>query len=286
MLFLICAFGAGSFFTGCKKKDNTTKTTSSSADTETPADDALADNTYTDVDNIGSEAVLNAGVNKTGGKYFYINTQCANISLDSTYNNTPGNWRVIINFGTVPCLCLDGKLRSGEIIITWSGKRFLEKGNTINYTLSNYTVNGYKVAGSKTVTNLGPNSLGQPQWHIVVSGGQITRILDGATSTYNSDRIRTWTAGYKTLFITALDTFTVANGYNTVTDSGTSFKGVAYTVTITSPLYVTMNCKYFISSGTLSITEGKNIATINYGTDCSPTITGTINGYSFTIIRP
>jgi len=284
MLLMAGIFGVSLFFTGCKKKDTTTTTTSSSYDTETPADDALADKTYTDVDNIGSEAVLNAGVNKTGGTYFYINTQCATITFDST--SKPGTWVATIDFGTTGCLCIDGKIRSGQIIVTWSGGRFMQKLTVINYTLKNYVVNGYKVAGSKTVTYLGPNSLGQPQWHIVVTGGQITRPIDGAVATYTSDRIRTWTAGYEKLYLMPNDTFSIANGYNSVTDAGTSFKGVNYTVTINTPLYVTMNCKYFITSGVLTLTEGKNTATINYGTDCSSSITGTINGYSFVIVRP
>ncbi len=281
MLLLISLFGVGSFFSGCKKKDSTS---SVSVDTETASDDALADNTFTDVDNIGSEAVLNAGVNKTGGTYFYINTQCATISFDST--SKPGTWVATINFGTTGCVCIDGKTRSGEIIVTWTGGRYMQKNTVINYTFKNYVVNGYKVAGSKTVTNLGPNSSGQPQWHIVVSGGQITRPSDGAVATYSSDRIRTWTVGYNILFFAYLDQFTIANGYNTVTDSGNSFKGVAYTVTISTPLTIAFDCKYFITSGVLNLTAGTNNATINYGANCSPTIIATINGKSYTINRP
>lgn len=273
MLFAVGLFAAGSFLSGCSKS-------TTNADTSAMEDQAYADNTYTDVDNIGSEAIQNSGAHKSGGTWLYINVGCASITVDSA---VMGVTTVTVDFGTTGCVCRDGRTRTGKIIITYNG-RYRDAGTVITYTLSNYTVDGNKVEGSKTVTNMGPNTNGQPRWHVVVTGGKITK-TDGTSATYSSDRIRTWSKGYLTADV-ADDEYLLDNGNNTVTDQGVNFKGQSYTVTITKTLHIVVACTWHIESGTLAFTAGSNTASIDFGDDtCNDLLSVTLNGKTYNNIK-
>src|SRR6202012_2249016 len=107
---------------------------------------------------------------KTNTRYFKTNETLdmlsgpnINISLDTTSNTR----KIVVDFGT-GTTCKDGKVRSGQIIATWTGP-YRATGTMITITFNNYTINGDKVTGTKTVTNEGLNANGNIHYKIEVT---------------------------------------------------------------------------------------------------------------------
>jgi hypothetical protein len=256
-----------SLIVGCKKDEI------EDTDTATTSDNALAEASFSDAENISDQAANGAVTTyRTVIPEAGLLSTCATVTIDTTV--TP---KVItINFGTANCLCLDGRYRRGQILVSFNGA-YRDSASTHTITFSNYYVNDNKIDGTKTVTNRGHNSAGHLYYDIAVNGS-IVLANGGGTITWSSARQREWIAGESTL-IWSDDEYLI-----TGSASGTTAKGVAYSAVIGQALRIKLNCKNIVS-GTIAITpSGKLTRTINYGDGtCDDKATVTIGGNVFNI---
>jgi len=267
---LIAAF-AFLLIAGCKKDDKT------DTDTQSAVDNAFAQGIYDEVSTMSDQA------HETGALYGYrgsategsLLSQCATVTID-----TAGNPKhITIDFGTTNCACSDGRNRRGKVLVAYSGG-YRDSASTYTISFDGYYVNDYHVEGTKTVTNKGTNSSGN-KWFDINVNGTITS-PGGQVLTWTSQRQREWVAGESTLLNWLDDVYHI-----TGTASGTSFAGVSFSASITSPLVVALNC-YWIKDGVLEFTpSGIQTRVINYGYQngaCDNKAEVTIGSNSYIII--
>ena len=257
----------------CTKNNSSNNTDD---ETQTAADFSFAESTNDDVTTISAQSEDDGVTGSFGDStYGYLLSPCANVSID----NISVPHRIIIDFGTSDCLCLDGKYRRGKILVAYTG-RYRDSGSTHTISFDNYYVNNYKVDGTQTVINNGFNTAGNITFSIQVN----STITDttGNTLTYTSLRTREWVAGETTggLLGWPDDVYSI-----TGTASGTAFSGGHFSANITSPLIVALNCRW-VEKGTIEFKpDGKLTRTIDYGNgDCDNKATVSIAGISFNIL--
>jgi len=249
--------------TGCRKNEDL------DSDTSTAADNALAEATFTDVNNIADEGATGSLNSYKGGSADGILSTCATISFSVSGNDTV----MTIDFGPVNCLCKDNRYRRGQIIVTWSGA-YKDPGHVHTITFNNYFVNDNQVMGVKTITNNGPNNAGNLSYSVDVNGSIIlSQANGGATISWVSQRTREFIAGAST------PTWTDDVYLITGSASGSSSAGKSFTATITSPVRKELAC-HFLVSGTIEFNpSGKATRTIDFGNGaCDNDATVTING--------
>lgn len=243
-------------------------------DSNVVKDQNMAESLFSEVKDMADEAWLASSKSGKSGEQtdWVILGPCATITHDTLVNPH----LITIDFGTVNCLCTDGKYRRGIITISYSGK-YRDSGTVITHSFNNYFVNDHQLLGTKTVTNNGLDSNGYLSYSIVVAGSVI-KPNNGGTITWNSTRTRTWIAGSSTLSWLD-DVYLISGSANGITASATSF-----TMLITTPLQKNIGCKHFVS-GVLEITpSGKPVRIIDYGNGtCDNIVTLTVNGTSYTI---
>jgi len=145
-LMLVAIIGVT--FTSCRKDRDEELL---DKDTSAGSDNALAEGSFNDVNNIADEAAdgsLTSYLAPTQSDNRGTMGVCATITHDTTV--TPR--LLTINFGTTNCLCNDGRYRRGEIKVSYTGK-YRDSASTHTITFNNYFVNDNQVLGSKTVTN-------------------------------------------------------------------------------------------------------------------------------------
>jgi hypothetical protein len=178
---------------------------------------------------------------------------------------------ILIDFGDDDCVGYDGRIRTGKLYITYSG-RYREAGTIITITPDDYTVNGHLLQGQKTIENLGLNASGQLHYAITVSG-TVTAPDNSWTISYEANRVRTWIEGQNTLML--WDDVYEING----SGSGINRNGVAYTSTITYPLRAQVGCNWIVSGRITVEPEGYATRYINFGLgECDSGFTVTVNG--------
>jgi hypothetical protein len=257
----------------CKKEDTSEQESSA---TEASRDNAQAENVFDDV---------SQQIDETAMRSIYLDPQttlssatgCPAVTIDFP-NTTTWPKVVTIDYGTSNCTNTNGVSRRGQIIATFSGP-YRATGTIISITFNNYYVNDNKVEGLKTITNGGLNSSGQMFWNINVQNAKITR-TDSSYVTWNSTRVRTWTAGQSTYGIRLDDVFEVSGSA-----TGGNSNGNSYTSTITSPLYIAFNCRW-IEAGIIKLTPSNRPArTIDFGVagNCDDQATVVVNGKSYAI---
>jgi hypothetical protein len=180
-----------------------------------------------------------------------------------------------VDWGSSNCDCNDGKTRRGKIVTTFTGS-YLAQGTILTHTPVAYYVNDILIEGTKTVENMGLNANGKPFFNVTVDG-QAT-FTTGETMTYESSRVRTWTAGFTTPIYRWDDTYEI-----TGTASGTHSNGNSFTSQVLSPVGINMGCGFPVS-GIIDFTPaGLPTRTIDYGNGtCDLTFTVTVNGNTYT----
>ncbi|MCT4581512.1 MAG: hypothetical protein N4A35_08860 [Flavobacteriales bacterium] len=275
----LCLVIGGLIFSthSCKKEEEPAEE-EPSTNIDASKDYAVSETAFNDVYAIVSEIAQNE--NDLKSTYFFGN--CAAITISPSLPDTTFPKTVTIDFGN-SCVGLDGKTRSGTVTATFSG-RYRDSSTVINVT-PNYTVNGYTLTGSKTITNEGRNNLQQSYFSIVVNG-TVTH-PNGNSSTWTSNRTRTWIEGENTTFL--------SHGWTGITDdvyeisgtgSGVTQNGLAYTANISTPLIIYVNCRWIVE-GVLEITpNGLATRSIDYGVradGCDNNATVSVNNLSFPI---
>ena len=236
---IICFFTLSVLTVSCRK--NQDKNDSA----EIAQQSSLAQTTMNNLGIMTAEAIH--------GSFSSFAATCATI----TYDTTGVSKGIVINYGTIDCVCADGKRRRGVISVS-APTGFVNFGSVITTSTSNYFVNDTQVDGSRsiTLTNLNTSKIN--------SVATVTLPEDRGTFTWNGDFVRTYLSGKNTPYIQD-DEYTYkgsANGINT--------KNVEYNMEITDPLKIQMGCRW-IKGGIFKITASsiKEEATLDYGTgDC------------------
>lgn len=272
-LYTAAVFVALLSLSACKKdRTNNTNVTTQEEDTQYADDMAKADQAFDELDGFADQAdalgnvALKGGPNPLGG--------CATVTKDTV--GTPDS--LTIDFGPTNCLCKDGRYRRGKIIVTQTG-HYKDSAFNRTFAFNGYYVNDNMVYGSKSVTNMGHNSASHLFYNIVVDGHMVLKTTNDTIS-HLANRTRTFTAGENTTQL--------ADDEYDITGSGSHTKatGKKFTVNITSPLHIALNCNW-IESGTVSILPqgATNPRVLDYGNgNCDDSATITVNNKSKTII--
>lgn len=250
---------------GCKKSVD-------SEDTGIGKDHATLEKTFNDVQSISDQAGTSGSVSSFRSGEPTILGGCATVTNDTI--SVPHV--LTIDFGTANCTGVDGNLRRGKIIVTYSG-HYSDAGSYHTITFNNYFVNDNQVTGTKTVTNMGLDANGHTYWTVAVNGSIILGNNAGTIS-WTANRTRTWIAGQNTT-IWSDDQYQIS-GSGTVTRAN----GNKFDINITSPLLVTLDC-HWVRQGTVQITpQGSTARTLDYGNGaCDAMATYTVNGKVYNI---
>lgn len=274
----ILMLAAAITLTGCRKNEENDN------DTSGAEDNALADKIFEDIGQISNEAASGEVKSFRNSTYDGLLAQCATITHDTTNN------QITVDFGTVNCLCLDGRYRRGKIFISYSGNSYWDSLASITISTSKagdpssntYFVNDNQVIGSKTIVNKGHNAAGHMNWDISVNG-KIIKANNQGTVIWQSNRNREWIAGENTPFIWSDDVYGV-----TGSASGTSAQGTPFSMQITSQLIRKMACPKHFVAGKFDFTPGSkptrhvDFSPPNNGA-CDNIATVTINNKTYTI---
>jgi hypothetical protein len=243
MFFLVPAILLfGLFIQSCKKDSDTNTTTEQAIAEDIVAHNDLSEQVETDVD--GSIDAFTGGADDRG--------DCPTV----TFAQPKGTWpnTITLDYSDAGCT-KNGNTFKGKIVISQSNPMNL-LGATRSFTFQNFYFENVKFEGSKTVTNAGLNAAGQKYFTVVVN--ETLLYPNGAQAVYASSRTRTQIEGASTA--TKLDDVWSITG----AASGTNRNGVAYTVSITSPLIKKVACPWF-SQGTLSFTVNSKTRTLDFG---------------------
>ena len=254
-------------FFSCKEENviNTPELTS----TQATQNHLTAESIFNDIERIIEEGLKNNGQGKSCPNYTLINSDTLNIDT------------LIIEFPQGQCPPTYGKIRSGNIIVTYNGK-YREPQSVITCTFDNYYVNNNLIQGEKVITNQGRNNDGNLWFTIDVNNASITTQING-TINWQSNRIREWISGENTYYDITDDKYKI-----TGSAQGNSANGNDFYMEITTPLDVDLGCLPYciIKSGTAKIVpNGYNERIINYGDSiCDCNVDVLINGNTYPII--
>ncbi len=213
---------------------------------------ALSEQTFNDVQTIADHASIISGGSLGYRTSATTGSGCATV--------TKSNDTILIDFGKTNCLCHDGRMRRGQIIITCSGGGYATTGSSHTITFNNFYQNDNKVTGIKTVTNMGNNTNGQPYFNITVNGA--VTLSGGGTISSVWTRTRTWVAGYDTPNVPGDDIYNVI-GTGTLTRPNGNIVNV--NIPSATPLVIDASCKWF-EAGSVIYSSGALTHTLNYGT--------------------
>lgn len=265
VLFLLLIVSA------CKKE-----TAELRSDNKLANDDATAEAIFDEVSEISDLAFRlgSNGAKKSSDDGSRLGN-CATITIDTTVMPHV----MTIDFGEENCLGGDGKWRRGQIIVTFTGP-YHQPGTVITHGFSEYYVNDNHVEGLKTMTNLGPNADGHPEYQTVVDGTVTLNNNQGVIS-WQADRLRNWIEGY--------DTNVWYDNVFLITGSGSHShsNGGGFVRTILVPLRKELSCHHFVSGIVETVPENRPTRTLDYGDGtCDNIATVTIGDNTFIIRLP
>jgi len=277
-LFAVICLVLGS----CKKSDVSSVTASNDSKAVTLSDSStVAENAYYDVlnnafvgysDNVSSMGVSQSGrttIMSTGTEGIGTgHLSCANYTIsDSVQGQYPKT--LTLDFGT-GCSSIDGILRTGKLIYTFSGPLFTP-GTTVSVSFNQYTVNGYGVQGSYTITNNSTQS--GISFTTLVTNGILT-CPDATNFHYSHNKTYTQTAGASTPYDISDDVYAITGN-----SAFSSSDGSSLVLNVTTPLVRNFTCLNITQgvvafvydqdiSGTIDFGDGTcdNLATLNVGT--------------------
>jgi hypothetical protein len=226
-----------------------------STQTEASFDD-VEDVSMLAADEEGDVSVYGRGT-ETGRLYPFAELRlrlgpCANITVspnDSTYPKT-----VTIDFGSVGCLCYDGKYRRGAIVIHLTAP-IRRPGAVMTITLDSFYLNRAKIEGTKVVSNLSEN--GNIKFTVQVVGGKVTH-PNGRGYKYDGIKYVKQIEGGVTRPVRD-------DIYSIEVRSKTEFNnGLTINLNTESPLIKKTICPW-ISKGLLKIKINSRVLFLNYG---------------------
>jgi len=272
----------------CKK----TTTPAPNEETGTSADNATAEHTVSDLTMMAAQSSDGSSglssYREIGGDDAILGLSCATVMRDTTHKI------ITVTFnGSTPCL--DGKTRSGSVIINYSGctagaKHYRDPGFSCTVSTNAYVVNGYQVnVVNKTVTNttssgFNPMSVNET-WSITANVNIVKP--GGGTISWNCNRTKTLLNTSDTSVYHGAPraiTWSKAKVGLTGSASGTCANGNSFTANVASQLVRDFTCNVggvcpFIQ-GVLDFTPtGHPTRVIDYGPGtCDLDATVTVNG--------
>ncbi len=256
---------------GCKK-DN--QNLSSTDDIQSVGEEiGQSEDVNTTVDNMTSQ------VSRTGT---FSHSNCQNPDEDqfnfrscATVTNDSINHVITFDFGT-GCTGHDGRVRSGQIIVNYTGSGYFDAGSSWVVTFQNYYEGGRHIEGSRSVVNNGFNTAGNMTWTITATNMKITR-PDGHWRTWNGMRTREMIAGFGDSLWTN-DVYKI-NG----TMSGNNDRGDSVNSVLTD-LIRDNSCQWITSGIIVTTPSNRPVHTINFGSGtCDDEAIVTRNGVTRTI---
>jgi hypothetical protein len=240
-------FATTSIFFSCKKKDDDTPDYTIASEISSVQDD------MDDAHKVSQDAMSSNGQLRTDG----VLSGCTSINWDGPNN------KITIDFGT-GCVGNDGRLRKGQILITYTG-HYTTTGTVVTVKTYNYYVDGKKIDGKRVITNNGSNLYTVVDSDTAAASSGFTKITqtDGSITTWKSTRTRLWSAG-STTPLNIYDDELIING----TANGTSSKGVEYAFTATNIKLKAACWAAFIFapvSGVLALTAPDGTRSLDYG---------------------
>jgi hypothetical protein len=214
---------------------------------------------------------------------------CAIVTVIRLSTTAPFPVKIIIDFGT-GCQGRDGRVRSGKIITTYTG-RLVHPGSQSTTTFENYKVDSIRVQGTLVIKNTStPPAVGTHPVHQFtydVINGRLTR-PNGHYVEWNSHRVVTQVEGMLTPF-TPLDDVYAITGHG----NGSAHRGTfvcAWESNIIEALRKRFNCRW-ITKGKIKVTR-RNLAStspwvavLDYGNGtCDNHATLTVNGVTRPIL--
>ncbi len=183
-----------------------------------------------------------------------FNANCSTL----TYDTLGTDIHATIDYGVSDCICNDGKIRKGQIFISYP-INYTSTGSLFETALADYSVNGNSVEGSAAVTKIA-SDIYTCIWKasIVAENG-----LDKMT--FTSTKTKTFIENSNSPNVLA------GNNYSFIgSSSGTTWRGEEYNIIISTPLLVQSGCRS-VKSGLTTVTSSyfKGEATVDYGNgDC------------------
>ena len=254
-------------------------------DTQDITEEAVTDSYFQDMDDMAGLAIaaptetqFNGGRVSTTITINDSRFQCDGIvvTLDKAENSTleVPKGVLTINFGIEGCKDSKDIIRTGKLIFTYSGKRFLP-GSTIITTTDNYTVDGTKLEGTRTLTNVTGSTTEAPKFNAVLTNGKAT-FSDLTVATRESNITWQWNKGVAqdlTDDFLLIDQSSKANGFTR--------GGRHYDVSLTKALKFKRFCGGIAVEGIKKyLIDGDKEIVIDYGDakDCDRKIVVSVNG--------
>jgi len=236
-------------------------------DTQSSIDYAYAEMSFSQV----IPAVNNIGIDEEGVDKQGVLGTCATVTVSTVSGVFPRVMTVDYGAG---CTDNDGRIRSGQLVITYSSA-WLSDSSNVSVEMFDYHINGDLLEGQISMQKKF-NDMGDMEVISNISGGKIYT-TDGIIQ-YESIKTTEWLAGATTLTTDddIIKTYGNANGLNS--------EGVSYASVIVQPLYQELSCDY-ISSGVVDLSPaGKVTRSTNFGDQtCDDKATVTIGNLSFDI---
>ncbi len=232
-------------------------------------DNLHAEREFNDIGRIVEEVLTDNGQKKSCPNFSLMNANASDIDT------------LIIDFGNGKPGCLySGKVRSGKIVVSYTGK-YHDSLSVTTTTFDNYYANYKLVQGQIVTENKGRNINGNMWFTIDIKNASITS-SNGAIN-WQSNRVREWINGQNTYFNLSDDRYKI-----TGTATGNAVNGNYFTMRIIDTLNVDLNCLPYciIKSGTAKVSpNGYSDRIINYGDSlCDCNVNVIINGTNFPIV--
>jgi len=269
--------GVITLLASCQQEDRLTL-----ADTQDITEEAVTDSYFQDMDDMAGVAMgAPSDTQYSGGRVattITIEDQRFNcdgivVTVVPGNNSTPDvpNGVLTIDFGTTGCADLRGNIRTGKLIFTYSGRRFMP-GSTVVTTTENYTINGIKLEGTRTLTNVTGSTSDAPRFNAKLENGKATFIADGTVASRESDVTWQWTRAAN-----PTDDYLTIDQSSTA--SGTTRAGRTYAVSLSKALKYKRFCGIAVEGIKNYIIDGTKTITIDYGDGtCDKSVVITVNG--------
>ncbi len=196
--------------------------------------------------------------------------------------------RVVIDFGTVPCLGVDGHYRSGKIIIEYTN-RLIIPGAIAATTFDNFYFDSIKVEGTHKITNQSSPINTQPltrQFKVQVIDAKLTK-PSGNFIEWNSTKVITQIEGLLTPDRPLDDVFKIEGSSRGKAKRGNLV--VTWQSNVVEPLIKRFNCRWIVKGTVRTVranttTNDQWVAILNFGNGtCDNRASITINGVTHEI---
>lgn len=175
-----------------------------------------------------------------------------------------------VDFGTSGCTDLKGNVRTGKLIFSYHGKRFMP-GSTVLTSPQEYTINGVLLEGIRTSTNAQSSTSDAPRFNVTLDNGKAT-FTDGLIATRESNITWQWNRAANPID----DNLQIES---TSTASGTTRGGRNYEVTLLEDLVYKRRCGIAVSGIKHYTIDSEKEISINYGEGtCDQSFSVTVNG--------